>query len=414
MQTAGMSDLPHITVIIPTRERGDVLGAALATVTAQDYPALTILVSDNCSTDHTRQVVEANRDPRIRYVNTGSRVSMSHNWEFALGHVEQGWVMVIGDDDGLLPGALRRVAALIAAHPGVRAVNGNYATYVWPNPMNQQHGRLLVPMRRGEEMRKTGEWLPRIIAGAGWYTDLPMLYASGVIEFALLDEIRQRTGRFFQSCQPDIYSTLAFSSVLDSYLWSHEPLAIAGHSKHSNGASWTASTGKKEAYGQSDPNKIFMSEGIIPFHPDVTPLDDGNVPLNIDLLVYESWLQSRHLRRDDAPLDPARQLAQFMAREAADPARMDQWVGRFAERHRIDLATIGPQVARERRRLRRASLRDQAAKLATTFRVEPSFGLRMRDVFEASLVAGTVLRTRPSLARSYLATAKKRLGPKSQ
>lgn len=409
-----MTELPHITVIIPTRERGDVLEAALATVTAQDYPQLTILVSDNCSTDQTRKVVEANRDPRIRYVNTGSRVSMSHNWEFALSHVQRGWVMVIGDDDGLLPGALRRIAALIAGHPGIRAINGNYATYVWPNPMNQQYGRLLVPMRRGTEVRKTGDWLPRVISGEGWYTDLPMLYASGVVEFALLDEIRQHTGRFFQSCQPDIYSTLAFCSVLDRYLWSHEPLAIAGHSKHSNGASWTASTGKKEAYGQSDPNKIFMSEGIIPFHPDVTPLDDGNVPLNIDLLVYESWLQSRHLRSDDVQPDPARQLAQFMARDAADPARMDQWVGRFAQRHQIDLAAIGPKVVRERRRLRRASLRDQVAKLVGTFRVEPSFGLRMRDVFEASVVAGTVLSTRPSLARSYLSTARKRLGARSR
>ena len=59
---------PKITVIIPTRERGDVLGSALASVTAQDYANLTILVSNNFSSDHTRAVVEENPDPRIRKI----------------------------------------------------------------------------------------------------------------------------------------------------------------------------------------------------------------------------------------------------------------------------------------------------------------------------------------------------------
>src|SRR2546421_723250 len=45
---------PKITVIIPTRERCDVLGKTLATVVAQDYEAIEILVSDNFSADETR------------------------------------------------------------------------------------------------------------------------------------------------------------------------------------------------------------------------------------------------------------------------------------------------------------------------------------------------------------------------
>lgn len=73
-----------ITVIIPTRERGEVLAHALKTVLAQDYGDLHVLVSDNASTDGTRDIVHGSDDPRIRYVNTGKRLSMSRNWEFAL------------------------------------------------------------------------------------------------------------------------------------------------------------------------------------------------------------------------------------------------------------------------------------------------------------------------------------------
>ena len=104
---------PKITVIIPTRERAVVLENALRTVTSQDYKNLEIIVSDNYSMDGTDKVVEQAKDSRIRYLNTGKRLSMSHNWEFALSHVQDGWVTFIGDDDGLLPRAISRIAEII-------------------------------------------------------------------------------------------------------------------------------------------------------------------------------------------------------------------------------------------------------------------------------------------------------------
>jgi len=74
-----MNNLPKFTVIVPTRERADVLGPALKTVVEQDYDNLRILVSDNFSNDSTRDMVESFRDPRIIYINTGKRLSMSLN-----------------------------------------------------------------------------------------------------------------------------------------------------------------------------------------------------------------------------------------------------------------------------------------------------------------------------------------------
>ncbi len=408
-----MTTPPKITVVIPTRERGDVLGPALASVTAQDYANLTILVSDNNSTDHTRAVVEANRDPRIRYINTGKRMSMSHNWEFALGHIADGWVMVLGDDDAYLPGAISRVAALITAHPGIRAINGSYATYIWPNDLNNQQGRLLVPMKRGVEVRETKPWASKVLRGEGWYTQLPMLYCSGAMEMSLISEIRAKTGTFFHSCQPDIYSTVAFSAIEDRYLWSHEPIGIAGHSRHSNGASWTATTGKKDAHGTADPNKIFMSEGIIPFHADIVPLDDGNVPLNMDLLVYESYLQAQHLKGDWLQLTPLEILTQATARGYGDVERFEQWRQRFAAHHGIADVDVQKKLGSTSRRIKRAQYAYQLRTLASTFRLEPSFGMTIRNAYDASIVADAILKIRPPMRRSFMATLKKRLGAKA-
>ena len=112
---------PHITVVIPTRNRAQTLLSCLRTCSAQRYANFTILVSDNASTDNTRAVVEAAGDSRIRYFNTGYFVSMSDNWEFALSHVAEGYVTFIGDDDGLLPDAIADLARLLEGS-GARAV----------------------------------------------------------------------------------------------------------------------------------------------------------------------------------------------------------------------------------------------------------------------------------------------------
>lgn len=402
---------PRITVIIPTRERGDVLGAALRSVTAQNYDGLDILVSDNCSTDGTADVVQAANDPRIRYVNTGKRVSMSHNWEFALSHVpaDDRYVMVIGDDDGIIPGALDRVAALIR-ETGAQAVSSSYVTFIWPNTDNANMGRLLVPMRRGYEMRNSKDWLRRVVSGKAWYSELPMLYVVGAIHMSLIDDIRRRKGVFFQSCQPDILSSVALSCITERYAYSHEPFALAGHSRHSNGASWSASGKGAKSNEALKANQTFSSEANIPWHADIPTLPDEKIPLSIDLLVYESYLQAMDLHDNELGVTPADMLALFLARNIEDRERMSAWVELFAQRHGFDMAEARRKAAALRLRVTRDRLLENIKTFGDFYRLEPRFGVRMRDVYEASVVAATILRTRPGRLRSYASTLAKRLG----
>ena len=46
------------TVVVPTRERCETLGATLQSCLDQDHPDLEVIVSDNASLDDTRAVVE--------------------------------------------------------------------------------------------------------------------------------------------------------------------------------------------------------------------------------------------------------------------------------------------------------------------------------------------------------------------
>jgi glycosyltransferase involved in cell wall biosynthesis len=128
------------------------------------YLLFTVLVSDNCSTDDTRAVVAGFSDPRLRYVRAPSRLSMAHHWEFALSHIHDGWVTVIGDDDAILPHALS-VVNRIVADTGVEAVRSHSAEYRWPKPERQLYGNLLVPLKAGVAIRAASQALEAAIAG---------------------------------------------------------------------------------------------------------------------------------------------------------------------------------------------------------------------------------------------------------
>ena len=103
------TDVPF-TVLIPTRERAGTLRAAIQSCLNQQVSNLRVVVSDNCSGDDTAAVVSGFTDQRLEYVNPGRRLSMSANFEFALEQFRDGYVMHLGDDDGLLPFALQRVS----------------------------------------------------------------------------------------------------------------------------------------------------------------------------------------------------------------------------------------------------------------------------------------------------------------
>src|ERR1700684_3776538 len=98
------------TIVIPTRDRADTLQYAIKSAVSQDYQDFTVLVSDNASVDNTPDLVTSIRDERRRDEDADRRLYMSHNWEFALGFVSDDWQTIIGDDDAILPGALKRVS----------------------------------------------------------------------------------------------------------------------------------------------------------------------------------------------------------------------------------------------------------------------------------------------------------------
>jgi glycosyltransferase involved in cell wall biosynthesis len=271
---------PAVTVIVPTRNRCDTLRVTLETCRMQDYDNLQILVSDNSSDDATAEVVRAVADPRVRYIKTPRRVSMSENWEFALSHVDAGYVLVVGDDDALLPNAIRDITAIVV-EADCEAIAWKESKYYWPSAGGGAPNTLRLSLRTGWRVENARAALADVVAYKRHYTALPSLYW-GMLSREAMRRATDSSGRFFKSLNPDVYSALATTMAIDRFVYSERPYRINGMSKHSTGMSFAAVDKSAKS-----PREMFLNEGNIPFHEDLVLVPSSPV------YVAEAYLQAR-------------------------------------------------------------------------------------------------------------------------
>lgn len=102
---------PRLSVVIPTYQRGHLVGRAVASVLAQEGPSFEVVVVDDGSTDATPDVLAAIADPRVRVLrqaNTGRGAARNAGLREARGEL----VTFLDSDDEALPGWLAEIDRL--------------------------------------------------------------------------------------------------------------------------------------------------------------------------------------------------------------------------------------------------------------------------------------------------------------
>ena len=95
---------PLVTIAIPTYNRADgYLSEALESALAQSYSPIEILVSDNCSTDGTDELVRSYDDPRIRYVKQTTNLGAQGNFQYCVDEARGDFFLMLHDDDRIDP-----------------------------------------------------------------------------------------------------------------------------------------------------------------------------------------------------------------------------------------------------------------------------------------------------------------------
>jgi glycosyltransferase involved in cell wall biosynthesis len=108
-----MTELPLVSIGIPTYNRANLLGRAIESVLAQDYPNLELLICDNASTDNTRQVCEAYvaQHPKLRYIRQPKNEGATGNFRAAFENTRGEFFAWLGDDDWMDRSYVARCAA---------------------------------------------------------------------------------------------------------------------------------------------------------------------------------------------------------------------------------------------------------------------------------------------------------------
>ena len=92
------------SVLLPTRNRLDLLSYAIETVRRQDYLDWEIIVFDNVSEEDIQGYVRSLNDSRIKCYRTEKLVPVTDNWNNALSKSNGDYVIMLGDDDCLMEG----------------------------------------------------------------------------------------------------------------------------------------------------------------------------------------------------------------------------------------------------------------------------------------------------------------------
>lgn len=120
-----MSALPLVSVVIPTYNRADLLPTAIDSVLGQTYERLEILVVDDGSTDHTKEVVRP-YDDRVRYIvgeHRGPSAARNLGMRAATGE----YICFLDSDDAYYPYKVQVQVEQMMAHPWIDMISTEIA-----------------------------------------------------------------------------------------------------------------------------------------------------------------------------------------------------------------------------------------------------------------------------------------------
>ena len=115
-----MPTAPLLSIVIPTRNRRDMLFQAVQSVLQQPLPfSFECIVSDNASDDSTPGVAAA--FPEVKYIRRPELIPMWDHWNLCAREARGKYVKMLCDDDWLIAGALEREVLALNLDPTLTA-----------------------------------------------------------------------------------------------------------------------------------------------------------------------------------------------------------------------------------------------------------------------------------------------------
>lgn len=117
-----------VTVIMPVYNPGRYLSEAINSILNQTHTDFELLIIDDASTDHSKEVIEQFRDPRIRYVKNDMNLGIAGTRNRGIELSRTKYIAFMDHDDIALPTRLKKEVQYLEEHPEIDIVGGHIRT----------------------------------------------------------------------------------------------------------------------------------------------------------------------------------------------------------------------------------------------------------------------------------------------
>ena len=229
------------SVLLPTRNRLELLRYAVESVRRQELQDWEVIVSDNDSAEDIRGFVSSLGDSRIRYFRTERFVPVTDNWNSALSRAQGDYVIMLGDDDCLLPGYFRTMTGLIERFRDPDCIYCDAVQFAYPGVI-PGHEKGFVQTSYSDLLRGRAEpfVLGREEALAGVRKSMSLWFSfsynmqHSLVRRRFIDSLSAQ-GPFYQSPYPDYYASNVILLTARSIVMVPKPLVAIGISPKSFG-----------------------------------------------------------------------------------------------------------------------------------------------------------------------------------
>jgi glycosyltransferase involved in cell wall biosynthesis len=105
----------RISVCIPSYNGENYIGETIASVLSQTYANFELVITDDCSTDRTLDIIKRHRDSRIRFIKNERNLGAEDNCNRALSEARGKYIKVLHHDDLLYPSCLESQVEILEA-----------------------------------------------------------------------------------------------------------------------------------------------------------------------------------------------------------------------------------------------------------------------------------------------------------
>lgn len=303
---------PLLSIAIATKNREKYCIESIKSILSFQNDEIEITVADNSDTDQVKQFVEEISHPAVKYIYDNGAVSSIENFNRAMELTTGEYVMLIGDDDSILP-KLIEIAKWAKENNADSICSKENLVYYWPGVLEKfPDGGIILPKSTGKiekvNIKKNIEDLVKNGLQLYLLYPLPKTY-HGLVRKSVMEEVKRRTGHYYGGLSPDIYSSIAVSCIVKKHYTIDEPLSIAGvcatsttadnfKGKHSGSLENIPHLRHRENYQFSEKIPLYYSVNTIWAESGLKALEELKETellkkFNIYKLVAQAWIHNK-------------------------------------------------------------------------------------------------------------------------